>query len=264
MKLPTMIALAGLLACTAACGEDAHDDAAAAPPAGSVAPPPTTPAPPGAKRTMTTARAMATAPDNLLYDPTFSTLGNSIAYAVYAPNGHRWVPPTSPSGPATAVLETPSGAGNASQVVLLGQGGAGPLEASVWIAERGGDPPGVYLASMTDGTAVFQLDRAPGEADQKHGDLTYQLYRVSVDAPMLGMVGIVVDVSSVKDVVIAAPELRAATGAKTKDLRPPARRVALSSRSRAALAALAGRGALPIPEPPKPAPRPFESPLYGR
>lgn len=265
----TALIVSSALACAAACGgSGSGDDGSPAPAA--AAPAPTTtdePHPAAPKRTMGTARAMATSPDNLLYDPTFSSLGDPLAYGVYAPNGKVIVPATSPAGPAAPVLVTPGGTGDAAQVVFVGQGGEGPLEARVWIADKDGAAPDVYLASMVDGASVYQLERGAASDDRKHEGRVYHLYRAKTEAPILGGLVIVIDVSNVKEITVAAPEVLGPGGKKTLAYRPPSKRVEASPKLRAAIAAAASRVPPPVVGRPWPAGLSslrFDSPAFSR
>ncbi len=225
------------------CGGGGGDGTAAAsaapppPPAGTLAPPAAS-----APRTMGTARAMQTSTENLLYDPMFSTLGNSLAFVLYGDGAHAETPATSPAGPASRVLVIDNA--TQGQYLLMGQGGSGPFDARVFVSTPDGSTASVYLVGLQDQTAAYSLDPVAG-SDQKHGDLTYRLYEAKVSDPIYGSIAFVFDVASTKKMTIAAPELTSATGAATKgDLRP-ARRVVLDEAARRTVAAVASRPLLP-------------------
>src|SRR5438105_1054863 len=91
METTMRASIFGFALVLAACGGGGSADEARAPgpapPADTSPPPAPTNAPPPA-RTMGTARAMQTTTENLLYDPTFSTLGDSIAFDLYGDGAH--------------------------------------------------------------------------------------------------------------------------------------------------------------------------------
>jgi hypothetical protein len=191
---------------------------------------------------MGTARAMQTPTDNLLYDPTVSSLGNGLAFDLYGDGGHAEVPTTSPAGPASTVLVVQGS--TIGQYYFLGQGGSGPFDARVFVAvsDKSVAPVPVYLASMIDQNAVFQLDPVAG-ADQKHGDLVYKMYEAKVPDTVAGSIALVIDVSSAAKYTIAAPTVT--SGASTMSLSRSARRVALGASARKTIDALAARPILP-------------------
>lgn len=213
-------------------------------------PPPPPPEPGAPKRTFGTARVMQTATDNLLFDPLFSTAGQEMAFATYAPLGKVTVPQSSPAGVASAVLRSRGGAGDLSQLLLMGQGGMGTLEARVWIATVKGDAPTVYLLSMTD-PERFLFPLAPTETTQKHGDLTYRLFRATAEGGITGGIALFFDVAAVEEIVLAAPEVREPSGQKTMAARTTTTPAAITPAIRRAVVA-AGRP-LPIPKAPTPA-----------
>ncbi len=234
-----------------ACGGGGGTDGAQTPPPpppGADPPPAATTAPP--PRTMGTARAMQTPAENLLYDPTFSTLGNGLAFDLYGDGAHALVPATSPAGPASTVLVVDGSASTTGQYYIFGQGGSGPLDARIWIATSTAqtDPVPVYLASMVDQNAAFQLDAVPG-SDQKHGALTYRLYEAKLTDPIYGGIVLVVDVSNkTTTYTLAAPELTSTTGLMTTmSLTRPARRTILPASARRTLSAIAARPVFPGP-----------------
>lgn len=238
------------LSMVVACGGGGTNDGAQAPappPADTTAQPPAPAAPP---RTMGTARSMQTSAENLLFDPTFSTLGNSIAFDLYGDGAHAMVPATSPAGPASTVLVVDGSAQTTNEYLMFGQGGSGPLDVRIFVATSKAqkDPVPVYFASMMDQNAVFQLDPVDG-ADQKHGALTYKLYEAKVPGPVYGMVALAVDVSDTTTTyTFAAPEITSAAGLMTTmSLSRPARRIALPAAVRAELEAVANRPFVPGP-----------------
>jgi hypothetical protein len=232
----------------AACGGGGSDNAQTPAP-----PPPDTQQPPAATtpppRTMGTARAMQTPAENLLFDPTFATLDNSLAFDLYGDGAHALVPATSPAGPASTVLVVDGSAAAAvGEYLMFGQGGSGPFDVKLFVATSKAqkDPVPVYFASMVDQNAVFQLDPVDG-ADQKHGSLTYRLYEAKVPGPIYGMVALAVDVSdATMTYTFAAPEVTSSAGLMTTmALSRPARRVALPAAARRELDAIASRPIVP-------------------
>lgn len=227
----------------AACGGGSSDDGpkAPTPPPDMQAPPPPASTPP---RTMGAARAMQTPAENLLYDPTFSSLGNGLAFDLYGDGGHAEVPATSPAGPGSTVLVVEGS--TTGQYYILGQGGSGPFTARVWISTstKEASPVPVYFASMQDQNAVFQMDPVAGST-QKHGSLSYQLYEAKVSDPVYGSIAMVIDVSTTAKYTIAAPELVSATGMTTMSASRSARRVSLSASARKTIDALASRPVFP-------------------
>lgn len=232
----------------AACGGDPAPDPAGTKPAiTDPSPPPPEPGP--AKRTLGTARVMKTSTDNLLFDPLFTTVGQEMAFAAYAPLGRVVVPQSSPGGTAAPVLVSKGGAGDLSQLLLMGQGGTSALEARVWIATIKGDAPTVYLLSMSD-PERFLFTLAPTETTQKHGDLTYRLFRAATDGGVTGTIAILFDVVMVDEIAIAAPEVREPNAQTTMSRTTTTTPAAITPAIRRAVAA-AGRP-LPIPKLPTP------------
>jgi hypothetical protein len=243
MTMRITASLFGIVIATAlgACGGGGSNDRAPGlPPAPS---PPGTAAPQGAPaRTMGTARAMQTSTENLLFDPTFSTLNDSFAFDLSGDGAHGETPATSPAGPATRVLVVKNATKN--HYFLMGQGGSGPFDARVFVSTPDGAPATVYFASLTEQTAVYALTAVDG-ADQKHGSKTYKLYEAKVPDAVYGSIAMVFDVSTTPEITIAAPELTSTTEMTTKSASAPARRVRLGADARRALDAIAHRPVFP-------------------
>ena len=133
MEGTTMKRISALMMLLAACGGDPAPEPAGTKPA-ITDPSPPPPEPGAAKRTLGTARVMKTSTDNLLFDPLFSTVGQEMAFAAYAPLGRMAVPQSSPAGTASPVLFSKGDAGDLSQLLLINQNKTSKLEAQVWIA----------------------------------------------------------------------------------------------------------------------------------
>ena len=224
--MKTTLALSLLLLALTACGSSDGDPAPAPtpPPAGTTEPPP----PPAAiVRTMGTARAMGTRPENLVLDPLFGALGSQYAQTVILQDakGYLDTPATSPAGPAQPVLvAAPSGA---QPVVLLAvQGGTGPLDVRIWLATKEKTSPTISLISP-DGTTAFDIGRSSTET-QKHGDRTYHLYSAHITDEVLGRVYLLIEPKD-GEVVIAPPEVTSPAAPATMSAQRPAIKVALTA-----------------------------------
>jgi|GEM_PF-5060280 len=225
-----------------ACGDDAPAPTSPLPP--DPAPTATTP-PPGpslpAARSLVTARAMATRPENLVLDPTFGAANGMYAATLYASEATMTVrtPPTSPAGPSQSVLDVAPSAARAALVVVA-QGGFGPFDASVFVATDDGSTPSVYVASP-DGRDAYELAPAAGK-DQTHGGRTYRLYAARITEPLYGKFYLVVESGSAFS--IAAPDVMAGGAASP---RPAAARAELRGAAARAVHAFASRPVVPDP-----------------
>jgi hypothetical protein len=239
---PTILSFA--LVALAACGGGASDGPKQAPTVDAPAPPP----PPAAARTMGSARAMGTRPDNLFWDPTFASLGSTYAMAIYGDQVALAIdaPPTSPAGPATAVLVATATPGGSASVILFGQGGSGEFDVRVWVAAADGSAlPDVSFLSTTDQEAFFGLDPVKDQ-DQVHGGKTYHLFQTHLPDAVFGQVMLLVQPQDDKPIAIAAPELTSSTAPSTMLLHRPARRVVPSASARRAVSRAASRPIVPI------------------
>ena len=192
------------------------------------------PTPPVA-RTMGTARAMGSRPENLVLDPMFGSLGGTYAENVIAQDASALleVPATSPAGPSQpVVLLSPTG--ESPLLVLQVQGGSGPLDVRIFIA---GEKPATV--TLLDGQFTKSYDiPLSSDGSEVHGDRTYQLFHAVVTEPLLGKLWLMVNPNGT-DLHIAAPEVTspeapAITFAKVIS----ARRVPLGRHARAAQAAV--------------------------
>jgi hypothetical protein len=217
MKISITALFAFLGLSLAACG-GTTESPVAAPAPGPTTTTPEAPPPPPAARTMGTARAMGTSPDNLLYDPTYGTLNAEYGAAIYQQDVKLEVefPTTSPAGVAAPVLVT-TATTEGGGVYLMGQGGVGPFEARVYVSvPEGTKPPHLSVASFTD-QSEFELSAVDG-SDVKHGDRVYRLYAARIDGSVLGHVAMLVEPSSTQPIVLAAPEIRTPAKMQTRGI----------------------------------------------
>lgn len=247
----TLSALALSLALTA-CGDSEEAPASPAggpPPAATTTTTAPTPTAPPPKRTMGTARAMGTRPENLVFDPMFGSFGTQYAATtlVQDAKGHVETPPTSPAGPAQPVMvASPDGAQPA--FIMAVEAGTGPLDVRLYIATKDPTAPSVTLITP-DGSGAFDVPASSAGA-QKHGDRVYKLYSAHITDELFGRVYLLVEPKS--EIVIAAPEVTSPAAPSTRGLTPGASRVALTPAAWKATRTLASlplyRG-LPSPPP---------------
>lgn len=239
-----LIAASALL--STGCGDD-EAQARPAAPAPTVTPPPTTPEPPPAKRTMTTAPVMGTAADNLVFDPTFGSLGGKWAMGVVADGADAQVevPATSPAGVAQPVLVAKA-SGDRPVVVLTAQGGLGQHDVRVFVSvPDGATPPPITLAT-TSGEG-WPLEEVKGSTE-RHGDRTYRLFATRVADPLYGMVYLVVEPPSATPVTLSAPRMtRAPGGATMSALARPTPRISLTAPAKRGVALAALKQSTPVP-----------------
>jgi hypothetical protein len=163
---------------------------------------------------MGTALAMPTNPDNLLYDPLFSSVGAPDTFLFFSQNVATQVeyPPTSPAGPAAPVLRiTPTSA--AASAGLSGQGGAGPFDVSVHVAFARGAEPTIALTTMAgDSFPLAPLDGA----DQVHGDRTYRCFSARVAGPLHGQLVLTIEPKGTDPLWLGAPTILSVAGSSTR------------------------------------------------
>ncbi|HSO37943.1 MAG TPA: hypothetical protein VLT33_35690 [Labilithrix sp.] len=248
--MKTTLGLSLLLLALAACG--GSDDQGAPP--GPAPTATTTPPPAAVKRTMGTARAMGTRPENLVLDPTFGSLGTQYSQAVILQdaNGYLETPATSPAGPAQPVLAaSPDGA--QPLVAIAVQAGTGPLDVRLWIATDAKISPTVSLITP-DGKTAFDIGRSASET-QKHGSRTYHLYTAHITEELLGRVYLLVEPTA-GEVFVAPPEVTSPAAPATMSALRPTPRGTLTAGGARAVRLLASlplyRGTLARPGPPRP------------
>src|SRR4051794_36703136 len=191
MKTTAILSL--LFLGVAACGDSDDNQGPAQPgPALTATVPPPVVSPPAAKRTMGTARAMGTRPENLVLDPTFGSFGTQYSQAVLVQDATGYVetPATSPAGPAQPVIVSlPDGAQPA--LIFAVQGGTGPLDVRMFVSTKDATLPTVSLITP-DGSSAFDITPS-AEGAQKHGDRTYKLYTAHITDVLFGRVYIIVE-----------------------------------------------------------------------
>jgi hypothetical protein len=237
--------LAALLLAMTACSSTEGEPARPAAPA--VTTPAPTADPPAAKRTMTIAPAMGTAPDNLVFDPTFGTLGSQFGMGVMVDgvDAHVEVPATSPAGAAQRVLVARA-SGDRAAVILAAQGGLGEYDARVFVSvPDAAETPSVLIAT-TDGNG-YPLTEVKGTTEH-HGDRTYRLLTAHITDPLYGVVFFVAEPAGATPIVLSAPRLIASNGMakKSSPVRATAR-VALGPVTWRAVTGAAARQSAPAP-----------------
>jgi hypothetical protein len=225
--MKTTLCISLLLLAVTACG-DSDDVGSPAPPVpvptATTDPPVTPPVTP--KRTMGTARAMGTRPENLVLDPTFGSFGTQYSQAVLVQDATAYVetPATSPAGVAQPVIVS-SEDGAQPALIFAVQGGTGPLDVRMYISTKDATSPTVSLITP-DGTAAFDITPSK-EGAQKHGDRTYKMYTAHITDELFGRIYLIVEPNGVP-VVVAAPEVTSPAAPATMSLGHAARRVALT------------------------------------
>lgn len=243
--LPALLLAAGALLLTG-CGDD-EAQARTSAPGPAVTAPPAPAEPPPAKRTMTTAPAMGTAPDNLVFDPTFGSLGGKWAMGVMLDgvDANVEVPATSPAGVAQPVLVAKA-TGDRPAVVLTAQAGLGQYDVRVFVSVPSGAPsPAITIATITG--EGYPLSEAR-EGAERHGDRTYRLFTAHVAEPLYGMVYLVAEPGEGAPIVLSAPRMTPSKGGATKSsLVRPTVRVALGPNAKRAVAVAALKQSAPVP-----------------
>jgi hypothetical protein len=218
--MKTTLCISLLLLAVTACGSSDDEGPAQPGPAPTATTPPETPGTP--KRTMGTARAMGTRPENLVLDPTFGSFGTQYSQAVLVQDakGFTETPTTSPAGTAQPVIVA-SPDGPVPVVIFAVQGGTGPLDVRLFISTKDGSSPTVSLITP-DAESAFDIEPVETGA-QKHGDRTYKMYTAHITDELIGRLYLLVQAKG--EVVVAAPEVTSPAAPATMSLRRGAPRV---------------------------------------
>jgi hypothetical protein len=223
-----------------ACGANEEPAPPAAPPATESTPPDA----PAGKRTLVESRAMGTRPDNLVLDPTFSTLDEIYGNAIYRSEDTDLrveVPATSPAGIAQPVLVV-KGSGIQPMALLGVQAGSGPLDVSIFVSiAEGKKTPPLTITSL-EGTKSFALEATT--TTERHGERTYKLYRTRIDETVLGKLYLLIEPGN-ETVTVSKPEVIKADPTKKPSMQ--AHVVALGPNAARAVRAFASRPVIPGP-----------------
>lgn len=197
---------------------------------------------PAARRQLLEVSLVGTSPQNLVFDPNFQSLGGDPTMG--APNlqceganvGVHYEA-TSPAGPGRAFLGADFRSAN-DFCVFSFQGGAGPLELSLWLAssDESSVQPSVAVLSALQQDTQLQLQKDPSTPVQRHGRLTYARYSAVVVGELRGTGMLLVTAPGKTRVDIVAPQVLPSgrLSAVATRWRPTPRAIALALSQRTA------------------------------
>lgn len=167
------------------------------------------------RRTMGFVSLLTTSPRNLIIDPEISGLdqdnamGGSQIICQGATSQLRYSP-TTPVGPGRPTLEMVSQANDAS-CTFLGQGGAGPMNASVWVGVPAGEQLSttINLVGLADPGQSYPLSVDTGMQPQSHGGWLYRRYAAAASGDLRGTLLLSVGLSGAGRARVLAPEVLA-------------------------------------------------------